>query len=100
MAGSIKLFRLFRTFHQTIGIQRNTIFFISSGQFTFTAAAFLVYDAESFFDYGFGFFALICIINTIIIHLLFVLHLENTFKYIDNCEKFIETRKCHSSLLQ
>lgn len=107
MAGSIKIFQLFRKCHQTIGIhppQPNQkqplinwikwIFVILQSQFLFAMVAFLVFDAESMFDYGLAFFLLISIMNTIVVSLIFIWQTENTEKFIKNCEEFIAESKC------
>lgn len=48
---------------------------------------------KSMFDYGFGFFMLVDIINVTVIYLLFVWQLESTIKYIENCEMFVGKSK-------
>lgn len=45
------------------------------------------------FDYGFTFYAFSCMINVIVIYLTFIRQSENTLKYIENCEQFIEKSK-------
>lgn len=65
-------------------------FLISFAQFTFTTVAFLVFEAESMFDYGFTFYVLISIFNSFAIYLIFLWQSLNTIKFIENCEKFIK----------
>lgn len=99
----IKLFQRFQKFHQMriIGISsfqansnsRKTFGLIFFGQFTVTTVAFLVFDAKSLFDYGFGFFTVITAINFNIMYLIFIWEFENTYKFIGNCERFIEKSK-------
>lgn len=62
-------------------------------QFLLTSIAFLAFEATSMFDYGFGFFTLITMANATVIYILFIGQLENTFDFIENCEKFIGKSK-------
>lgn len=107
MAGSIKLFQFLQKCYQTIGIhpsQRNHkpllinctkwIFVICQTQLLFSTVAFFVFEAESMFEYGFGFFALIAIINGIVIYLILIWQSENIVEFIENCEDFIVESKC------
>lgn len=109
MVKPIALLQFLQKFHQIIGIfpfQPNrkqyltkwnrTIFLVSTTQFLFASTAFLMFDAKSIFDYGFGFCVLICIINPNVIYLIFIWQSENTLKFIENCEAFIEKSKCYS----
>lgn len=41
------------------------------------------------FDYGFGFFTFICIMNITVIYLKFIWQSQITLKFIGNCEGFI-----------
>lgn len=59
----------------------------------FTAIAFLVFEAESMFDYGLAFYIFLSITNSTVISLLFLFEKENTFEFIKNCERFIEKRE-------
>lgn len=107
MVGSIKLFQFIQKFHQTIGIYpssqpnrkqhsinlTNTIFLICSVQNMFATAAFLVFEANSMFDYGFPIFSIIGIINGVVIYLTFIWQSKNTLKFIEFSERFIEKRK-------
>lgn len=106
MVGSIRFLRFVQKFHQTIGIcppqpnqkprqfnSMNTIFLTCFAQFMFTTVAFLVFDTKSMFDVGFGFFMLICMVNAIVIYLIFIWQAENSLKFIANCEGFIKKSK-------
>lgn len=101
MAGSLKFLQLFQKFHEIIGISqrpfsiksRKTIFLICNAQFELTTIAFLVLEAKSMFDYGFGFFVGIYIINDVINYLLLNWKFGNTLKLIENCKKFIGESK-------
>lgn len=99
----IKVFEFFQQFHQTIGIygsesnqkqcsinRRNALFVFCASEFIFTSVAFLVFEAKSMFDYGFGIFALLVVLNSTIIYFLFIWKLEMTLKFVQNCEGFIE----------
>lgn len=102
MADSIKLFQFFHKVHQIIGIYpsrantkqcsinpQNTAVFACFSQVIFTTIAFAV-EAKSMFDFGFGFFVIIDILNSVAIYLLFVQQLENTLEFIKNCERFLD----------
>lgn len=106
MTNSIEFLQFFRKCHQTIGIcppQPNqkpclinwtkTILLISCVQVMFTTVAFLAFEAKSMFDYGFAFYVLISIINSMAIYLIFTWQSRNTFEFIGNCEQFIEKSK-------
>lgn len=106
MHDSIKFLQFAQTFHRIIGIfpsqsnqhfpsqssnsWKQTIFFVSSVQFAFTTIGFLVFQAHSMFDYGFGFFVFSSIINGTVNYFLFVWQSENTLKFIANYEEFIK----------
>lgn len=106
MASSIKLFQFVQQCHQIIGVfpsQSNqnqrlikstkTKFLIFSAQLMVSTAGFLVFEAKSMFEYGFTFFILISIINSIVVYLIFIWQSKNTSKFVENCEGFIEKRK-------
>lgn len=108
MAGSIKLFQFVQQYHQIIGIyhpsQSNqkhrpynftqAIFLICFTQMIITIAAFLLFEDISMFDYGIAVFILVAMITSTVIYLQFIWLAENTLKFIENCEKFIEKSKC------
>lgn len=106
MAGSIKIFRFIQKFHGIIGIYppqpfeqqrsintRNTMFLISCVKTMFTTVAFLIFEAQSMFDYGFAFLLSICVCHSTVIYALFIRRSENTFKCIATYEAFIEKSK-------
>lgn len=107
MATSQNLFQFIQKFYQTIGIYscvekslkkcainpRNMIILILLTLYTLTMVAFLLFDAETMFDYGFGFYAIIAIINFILNYLLFIWKFEKTVIFIENCTEFIEKSK-------
>lgn len=112
MASSIKLFQFIQKFHKIIGIDLyqqlvdheqysvnsiNIIFLISFAQIICTTIAFLVFEAKSFFAYGFSFFTIICVISSAVIYLIFIWQSQNTSKFIENCERFIEESKYYTT---
>lgn len=112
MASSIQLFRFVQKCHQIVGIYpshpnqrrcsinpRNTIFLIASIQYAITTIAFFAFEANSMFDYGFGFFLLICILNITVNYLTFIWQLENMLDFIEMCEEFIEKSKYHLEIV-
>lgn len=103
MAGPIKLFQFFQNCQQTIGIDQfeqdqkkrsinstRMIFLISFAQLMLTMIAFLAFEAESIIDYGFTFWAITCLINGCGNYSIFIWQSENTLKFIEDCEAFIE----------
>lgn len=108
MASSVIPFLAVQKFHQIVGIYpsgpnqkkcsinaTNTIFLISSAQFTLTSAAFIAVSANSMIEYGFGFYTTICAVNSTVIYILYMWQLENTLNFIENCKGFIAKRKYH-----
>lgn len=105
MSGSVKLFQFIQKCHQMIGIhsiepnqnqwytKRTAIFMSFSTQCILTSSGFLLFKAESMFEYGFTYFILITLIVETINYTLFIWQSENTIEFIDNCEKFIEKRE-------
>lgn len=103
MAGSMKLFRLFREYHQIIGITscsmnqnqwlRRAIYLTSSTQLVFSTVAFLVIESSSIFERGFVFYVITFLINVTVIFVLFIWQQENTLKFIENCDAFIAKSK-------
>lgn len=107
MTSSVKLFEFIQKFHQTLGIYPpqpnqkqsgqinlvNKFFIACCTQLMFTNVAFLAFEAESMFSYGLAFFVFIAMINGVVIYLTFIFQIENTLKYIENCEGFIAKSK-------
>lgn len=100
MSGSIKLFQFFQRIHQAIGIhpsQSNPtnwgriVLLVCFVQILFTAI--FLFDAKSMFDLGFAFFLLISLINAVVNYFIFICESENTLKFIQSCEAFIEKSK-------
>lgn len=109
MAGSVKLFQFFQKFQRILGIYpsqsgrkqrsmilRRTVYLIGISQLFFSTAAYLVLEADSVYQYGFGFCISITLFTCITVYLLFVWQLENTVDFIKHCEEFIATSKCES----
>lgn len=106
MASSIKIFQFVQKLHQIIGIHiphlnqkqhptipTRMIFLICLIQMVITAMAFLLFEATSMFEYGLGTFVVVAMINGIVIYLTLIWQLQNTFKFIENCEEFVEKSK-------
>lgn len=106
MAGSIKLFRLFKEYHQIVGVTtaqpnqnhwlKRVIYLISSTLLMFTAVAFLAIESSSMFEKGFAFYVSIFMIHVSVIFVLFIWQQGNTLKFIENCEGFIAKSKSHT----
>lgn len=77
---------------------RNKICLICDGQMTFTAFAYCLFEAKTIFEYGFGFYIVICMINGIVLDLLFTWKCENILKLIENCEEFMKKSKLATTL--
>lgn len=103
MVSSNQLFQFIQKTHQAIGIHpsqseqkqcsinlKNKIFLFVNAENTVTTIAFIVFDAKSIIDYGIAFFVMSTTINITIIHSLFTWQVENTLKFFENCEEFIE----------
>lgn len=108
MAGSIKLFQFAQKIHQAVGIYpsdssrkkcsinpRNAIVFFFVGQFALSIFGFLGFEANGLFDYGFGYYLALCMVNTLIIFSLLIWKSKNTLKFIENCEEFIKTKSTY-----
>lgn len=106
MTGSVKLFQFVQQCGQIVGIhpcQSNqkylstsltrTIFLICWTQCVFTTVGFFVFEAKSMFAYGFSCSIAICVINAIVVYLIFIWQSGNTLKFIENCEGFIDKSK-------
>lgn len=109
MANSIQVFRFIQKIHQDIGIfpsppnqkqcalnSKNTFFLFALAQYGLTVVAYSVFDAKMMVDYAFGFIALVSIVNSILIYLLFIWQQEYTVKFIENCDRFIEKSMCQN----
>lgn len=105
MAGSVELFHFFQKVQQAFGIRppqlkqkqhsielRNVLLPIFCAQLI-TGAGFLLFEAKSVFEYGFGFYVLITYIHVIAIYSIFIWENENIFEYFESCKKFIEKSK-------
>lgn len=55
------------------------------------AFGFLVFEADTMFE--FGFFISLTLIHCIVIYVLFIWQLDNTLKFVESCEGFIEKSK-------
>lgn len=108
MAGSVKLFQFFQRIHQIIGVSPShpirkdqetilcltrTIVLLCCAQIVLTLAAFLAFESKSMFDFVFAFYVLITLINGMVIYSVFIWESENTLKFIESSEGFIEKSK-------
>lgn len=107
MADSIKLFQLFQKIQQSIGIDPaptnqkahistisiRGIFVICDAQWMFSMTAFFVIAANSMFEYGLSFLWIITAWTYLVIYLILTQQSQNTLKFIENCERFIEKSK-------
>lgn len=104
MASSVKSFQFFQKFNRDIGIYqsdpkhpsinwRKIIILGGNILYGLPMAAYAVFEAESMFEYGMGFFQTISTINSIAVYLLFIWQLDETLAFIKTCEMFIEESK-------
>lgn len=106
MAGSIKSFQFFQKFQRIIGIcssqpeqkqwpliVRRTILLMAHAVYVLPTVAYSVLEADSFFEYGFDFFVIITIINSIVVYLIFIRESVNILKFIQSCDEFIGKSK-------
>lgn len=104
--GSLKLFQFIRKFDQAIGIHpyepnqkgfsfnwRYATVSFGLAQFFLSSVGFLLFEAKFLFDYGLGIFIVLIVLDGVILHLIPIWESNNMFKYIENCEKFIEKRE-------
>lgn len=98
---SVRLFQLNQKYCQMIAIKLpqskqnrynsiNLIYAISATPYAVALAAFLLYDAKSMSEYGAAFVALLTEIESMLIYFTLLWKLEDTLRYIENCEAFIE----------
>lgn len=106
MIGSMKLFLFYKEIIQTIGIlsaQLNRNHFsinlndltypIFIAQFFVTSVGFFLFDAKSLLEYGMSFYDIVASILAMAFLLINVWQMRNIFKFIENCERFIEESK-------
>lgn len=70
-----------------------TFFLIGCIIWSYTTVAVLAFEETSMFVYGFSFYILTAIFNCLFIYFQFIWQLENTLKFIKNCEEFIGMSK-------
>lgn len=70
----------------------NKLFIISYVLFFSTTVTFLVFDAQSLFDYGFALYLLIAVITGLGLYLLLIWKFKEILDFIESCEEFIENR--------
>lgn len=71
-------------------VSKRNFFVFFAGQMSVTSFIFLIFEAKSMFDYVLAYMAFITANNGIVIYLLFIWQLKNSFKFIGNCEGFIK----------
>lgn len=109
MAGSIKLFQFNQKHYKAIGIYptqpnqkhssfnlTNSIYLFCFVQFCISMTAFIWFEANNMLDYAIASFGLVTTIIIMAIYLLTIWQKENTVKFIENCEEFIEKSKNNS----
>lgn len=109
MAGSIKLFEFNQKHYRAIGIyptqsnqkhssfnSKNSIFLFCFIQFCISMTAFIIFEANNMLDYAIASFGLVTTTIIMAIYLLTLWQKENTVKFIENCEAFIEKSKNES----
>lgn len=102
MASPVKLFQFFQKVNETMGIyesksksrkclfnSRSIFYLFVAAQFWSFNTLFLVFEAESMVDYGFGFYTFISVICCLVPYLLFIWQFENMLKFVENSEKFL-----------
>lgn len=108
--GSIKFFRFLQKFYGVIGIHRakanqldrhfvnskNCIFIASAASMLISSLAFLAYQAENTFDFGLSFLYSSALTAGGILYAIFTWKIENVFRFIANCDAFIEQSKCNN----
>lgn len=111
MARTIKIFRFLQKYSRAIGIDsiesnkfkfgkslKKFCFFMSEIQFIASLIAFMCYEATSIFEYGTTFFAIASSIFAVVSHFTYSWQIKNFFKFTAKCERFIEKRKCGTSM--
>lgn len=105
---SIKLFLFYQKYNPVIGIYppelnqidrypfnwRNWFFLICLAQFFISIGAFICFKVESMLDFGPAFYIFGADVGGTIFYLIPIWQMGNTVKFIANCERFIENRKC------
>lgn len=77
-------------------IERRTILLFGNAMVVLPTIAYLVFDAQSMFEYGMGFFITLTGTNTVVVYLLFIWQAENTINFIESCQQFIAKSKCQT----
>lgn len=106
MAGALKLFQFLQRYWETIGIcqsqlnqKQNLIYLIKtcviigSIQSICSLTAFLVFEANSIFEFGFGFYVVNVTIAGFAFYIIAIGQLSDTLEFVGNCERFIEKSK-------
>lgn len=76
--------------------RKNVMFFICEAQLVAALMTFMLFKAESIFEYGFPSVVILDIILGVAVYINFLLEVKNVSNFIENCETFIGKRKLFS----
>lgn len=106
MASSITLFQFIKRAYQSVGVYpfqpsqnhttfnlKNWIYLICCMQFLISTFCFLLFEAKSMFDYGIAFYVSLYLFFAMVQYSIFIFQIESTYKFIESCARFIETRE-------
>lgn len=106
MACAIKILQFIQRYYRAIGIYaarsdqigrpingKNVLFVISIVPWIISLTAFLGFHEKNMLDFGISVFILISMIGTVFFYVIPMLQMNNTSKFIENCESFIEKSK-------
>lgn len=112
---SIKLFLFYQKFNPAIGIYppesnqngrcpfnwKNWCFLICLAQFFISIGAFILFQVKSMLDFGPAFYIFDADVGGTVFYLIPIWQMGNTVKFIENCERFIDSRisKCRVSCI-
>lgn len=110
--GSIKLFQFIQKYFRAIGVRgtetnqinrsffnlKNLIFISSAAPMLISTSTFLLYEAETTYDFGLSTYYLICLIFTGIYYIIYIWQIGNIFKFIENCETFVGQSKLNNKV--
>lgn len=106
MADSVKLFQFFQICQKFMAIFpshsdetrrsliiRRTLVLLGMAAYVLPTAAYLIFDAQSMFDFGIGMFCSLTGLCGAVVYSLLIWQSENTAKFFESCEQFIAKRK-------
>lgn len=113
MVGLVKSFQFFQKCQSCIGITpfhpdetrrsiiaKRTILLFGNAVFVIPTAAYLVFAAQTMFEYGMAVFISITVQNSVALYLLLIWQSENTLKFFETCEEFTAKSKCENQQLR